>query len=164
MDQTMLATSLHAVASKVSGYHLAQGGGFWATGGLTARKVSGTGGAETAGIERGRPWRSINRGGRVWGEGPTEKVIWQVVEQCATDAGLPNTAPHDLCRTSAKLCRAGGGSWSRSRCCWGTRASKPRSSTSGRARILRTRRTIIGGWGLRSEGHRGTVDRNQSES
>ena len=42
-------------------------------------------------------------------DGLTEKVIWQVVEQYAADAGLPNIAPHDLRRTSAKLCRAGGG-------------------------------------------------------
>jgi site-specific recombinase XerD len=65
--------------------------------------------AEAAGIETGRLWRPINRGGRVWGQGLTEKVIWQVVEQYAADAGLPNIAPHDLRRTSAKLCRAGGG-------------------------------------------------------
>jgi integrase len=65
--------------------------------------------AEAAGIESGRLWRSINRGGRVWGHGLTEKVIWQVVEQYAADAALPSIAPHDLRRTSAKLCRAGGG-------------------------------------------------------
>lgn len=62
-----------------------------------------------AGIVDGRVWRSINRGGRVWGGGLTEKVIWHVVEQYAAEAGLPNIAPHDLRRTSAKLCRAGGG-------------------------------------------------------
>jgi site-specific recombinase XerD len=61
--------------------------------------------AEAAGIESGRLWRSINRGGRVWGDGLTEKVIWQVVEQYAADG----VAPHVLRRTSAKLCRAGGG-------------------------------------------------------
>ena len=65
--------------------------------------------AEAASIESGRLWRSINRGGRVWGEGLTEKVVWQVVEQYAAEAGLANIAPHDLRRTSAKLCRAGGG-------------------------------------------------------
>jgi integrase/recombinase XerD len=64
---------------------------------------------EAAAIDSGRLWRSINRGGRVWGDGLTEKVIWQVVEQYATEAGLANIAPHDLRRTSAKLCRAGGG-------------------------------------------------------
>jgi site-specific recombinase XerD len=62
-----------------------------------------------AGIERGRIWRSINRGGRVWGEGLTEKVVWHVVEQYAAEAGMTNVAPHDLRRTCAKLCRAGGG-------------------------------------------------------
>lgn len=58
-----------------------------------------------AGIESGRVWRSINRGGRVWGDGLSEKVIWQLVQEYAGDG----IAPHDLRRTSAKLCRAGGG-------------------------------------------------------
>jgi integrase len=58
-----------------------------------------------AGIESGRVWRSINRGGRVWGDGLTEKVV----EQYGAAAGLANIAPHDLRRTCAKLCRAGGG-------------------------------------------------------
>jgi site-specific recombinase XerD len=62
-----------------------------------------------AGIDSGRVWRAINRGGRVWGKGMTEKVVWHVVEQYAADTGLPGIAPHDLRRTSAKLCRAGGG-------------------------------------------------------
>ncbi len=64
---------------------------------------------EAAGIEGGRLWRSINRGGRVWGDGLTEKVIWQVVEQYAAEVGLTEIASHDLRRTCAKLCRAGGG-------------------------------------------------------
>jgi integrase/recombinase XerD len=64
---------------------------------------------EATGIDSGRVWRSINRGGRVWGEGLTEKVVWQVVGQYATVAGLANIGPHDLRRTSAKLCTAGGG-------------------------------------------------------
>lgn len=68
-------------------------------------KVSMDQWTEAAGIVGGRVWRSINRGGRIWGDGLTEKVIWQVVEQYAA-AGI---APHDLRRTSAKLCRAGGG-------------------------------------------------------
>ena len=63
---------------------------------------------EAAGIESGRVWRSINRGGRVWGDGLTEKVIWQVSSSTRLMAGS-NIAPHDLRRTSAKLCRAGGG-------------------------------------------------------
>jgi integrase len=61
------------------------------------------------GIESGRVWRSINRGGRVWGAGLTEKVVWYVVEQYAVLAGIANIAPHDLRRTCAKLCRTAGG-------------------------------------------------------
>lgn len=62
-----------------------------------------------AGIDAGRIWRPINRGGRTWGTGLTEKVVWQVVQQYANEAGLAHVAPHDLRRTCAKLCRAGGG-------------------------------------------------------
>jgi site-specific recombinase XerD len=51
-----------------------------------------------AGIENGRIWRSINRGGRVWGAGLTEKVVWYVVERYAAVAGISNIAPHDLRR------------------------------------------------------------------
>jgi len=64
---------------------------------------------DAAGIETGPVWRAVNRGGRVWGDGMTEKVVWYVVEQYAANAGLPEIAPHDLRRTCAKLCRAGGG-------------------------------------------------------
>jgi hypothetical protein len=41
--ETMLASSLHAVAGRVSGYHLAQGGrrGFFGAGGSTARTSVG---------------------------------------------------------------------------------------------------------------------------
>jgi site-specific recombinase XerD len=60
-------------------------------------------------IENGPVWRAINRGGRVWGKRLSEKAVWHVVEQYAADAGLPDIAPHDLRRTCAKLCRAGGG-------------------------------------------------------
>lgn len=45
----------------------------------------------------------------MWGQGLTEKVVWHVVERYAAEAGLANIAPHDLRRTCAKLCRAGGG-------------------------------------------------------
>jgi site-specific recombinase XerD len=64
---------------------------------------------DATGITSGRIWLPINKGGRLWGGGLTEKVIWQVVEQYAAEVGLANVAPHDLRRTSVKLCRAGGG-------------------------------------------------------
>jgi site-specific recombinase XerD len=65
--------------------------------------------AQAAGITTGRVWLSINKGGRIWGGGLTEKVIWQVLQEYAQAAGLPPIAPHDMRRTCAKLCRTAGG-------------------------------------------------------
>jgi site-specific recombinase XerD len=100
-----------------------------------------------AAIESGRVWRSINRGGRVWGDGLTEKVIWHVVERYASEAGwrisrlMTYGGPRRSCAGQAA------GSWNRSRYCWGTHQCGPPSGTWGRGRILPMRPTIIWGWG-----------------
>jgi site-specific recombinase XerD len=60
-------------------------------------------------VVEGRVFRPINRAGRVTGEVLGEKVIWQLIKPYADAAGVPGIAPHDLRRTCAKLCRAGGG-------------------------------------------------------
>ena len=39
----------------------------------------------------------------------SEKVAWQMLKTYVAGAGLPDIAPHDLRRTTAKLCRAAGG-------------------------------------------------------
>jgi hypothetical protein len=39
-----------------------------------------------AGITSGRPFRRVNRAGRVWGESMTEKVVWHVVREFAAKA------------------------------------------------------------------------------
>jgi integrase len=62
-----------------------------------------------AGLPDGRVFRPVNRGDRVQGEAMSEKVVWQMLQKYATDAGVPGFAPHDARRTCAKLCRAGGG-------------------------------------------------------
>jgi site-specific recombinase XerD len=62
-----------------------------------------------AGIASGRIWLAINKGGRPWGSGFSEKAVWSTLERYAAEVGLPNIAPHDLRRTCAKLCRAAGG-------------------------------------------------------
>ena len=51
-----------------------------------------------AGVAKGCVFRSINKGGRMYGNGLTATVV-----------SLKNLAPHDLRRTCAKLCRASGG-------------------------------------------------------
>src|SRR2546428_643847 len=40
---------------------------------------------------------------------PIGEIVWQLIKPYAASAGVPGIAPHDLRRTCAKLCRAGGG-------------------------------------------------------
>jgi integrase len=65
--------------------------------------------AASAGLSIGRVFRAIDRFGRVWGEGLTDKVVWLIVRQAALKIGVPQLAPHDLRRTCARLCYLGGG-------------------------------------------------------
>ena len=62
-----------------------------------------------AGLTSGRVFRRVNRAGRVWGDGITDKVVWHVVREFAKKAGIDKLAPHDLGRTCARLCHAAGG-------------------------------------------------------
>jgi site-specific recombinase XerD len=62
-----------------------------------------------AGVMDGHVFRPVNRADRITGEGLGEKVVWQLIKPYAAEAGVPGIAPHDLRRTCAKLCRAGGG-------------------------------------------------------
>jgi integrase/recombinase XerD len=62
-----------------------------------------------AGLAEGHVFRSVNRADRVTGESLGEKVVWQLIKPYAEAAGVPGISPHDLRRTCAKLCRAGGG-------------------------------------------------------
>jgi site-specific recombinase XerD len=62
-----------------------------------------------AAISEGRIFRKVNKAGRVWGDGISEKVVWHVVKQSAKVIGVAKLAPHDLRRTCARLCHAAGG-------------------------------------------------------
>ena len=65
--------------------------------------------AAAGGVASGHLFRPINRGNQVVGERMSEKVVWQMLKTWVAGAGLPDIAPHDLRRTTAKLCRAAGG-------------------------------------------------------
>jgi integrase len=54
-------------------------------------------------------FRAINNAGRVWGDGKSPKVLWDVVRSAAARAGIDKQAPHDLRRTCARLCHLAGG-------------------------------------------------------
>jgi integrase len=62
-----------------------------------------------AGVTEGHQFRPVNRGDQVCGDRMSEKVVWQMLKTYVVEAGLPDIAPHDLRRTTAKLCRAAGG-------------------------------------------------------
>ena len=64
---------------------------------------------EASGITEGTLFRSINKAGKVWGNGMTPKVLWEVVREGASRAGIEKLAPHDLRRTCARLCHLAGG-------------------------------------------------------
>jgi integrase len=62
-----------------------------------------------AAITNGPVFRAINKAGRVWGDGMSPKVLWDVVRATAAQAGIDKLAPHDLRRTCARLCHLAGG-------------------------------------------------------
>jgi integrase len=62
-----------------------------------------------AAIDRGKLFRRVNKAGRTWGDGMTEKAVWHIVKESARSIGVAKLAPHDLRRTCARLCRASGG-------------------------------------------------------
>jgi len=72
-------------------------------------KQSGDRWSLAAGINAGRLLRSINKAGRIWGDGFTPKVIWAIVKANAKSCGLATIAPHDLRRTCARPCHQAGG-------------------------------------------------------
>jgi hypothetical protein len=51
-----------------------------------------------ASINAGPLLRSINKAGKIWGDGFTPRGIWAIVKVNAKSCGLPTVAPHDLRR------------------------------------------------------------------
>jgi integrase len=72
-----------------------------------------------AGITHGVLFRAINKAGRVWGDGMSPKVLWDVVRAAAGRANIDKLAPHDLRRTCARLCHLAGGERDQIQCLLG---------------------------------------------
>ena len=62
-----------------------------------------------AAIDRAKLFRRVNKVGRTWGDGMTEKSVWHIVKEAAKTIGVAKVSPHDLRRTCARLCHASGG-------------------------------------------------------
>ena len=56
---------------------------------------------EASEITEGRVFRAINKAGKIWGDGMTAKVLWEIVKDAASRAGIEKLAPHDLRRYAA---------------------------------------------------------------
>jgi integrase len=56
---------------------------------------------EASGIKDDCLFRAINKSGKIWGQGMTPKVLWEIVKRAADAAGIDKLAPHDLRRTCA---------------------------------------------------------------
>ena len=66
--------------------------------------------AAKAAVVAGHVFRPVNRGDCIVGDSISEKIIWQLLRPYAAAVGWEaGIAPHDLRRTTAKLCRAAGG-------------------------------------------------------
>jgi integrase len=72
-------------------------------------KTAVDGWTAAAEITHGPVFRAINKTGRVWGDGMSPKVLWDVVRAAAARGGIDKLAPHDLRRTCARLCHLAGG-------------------------------------------------------
>jgi site-specific recombinase XerD len=64
---------------------------------------------QAANLTAGKLFRRVNKNGKAWGDGLTEKAVWHVVREYARKAGIDRLAPHDLRRTCARLCHSAGG-------------------------------------------------------
>jgi site-specific recombinase XerD len=62
-----------------------------------------------ANLTSGKLFRRVNKNGKSWGEGLTDKAVWHVVREYARKAAIETLAPHDLRRTCARLCHTAGG-------------------------------------------------------
>jgi hypothetical protein len=85
-------------------------------------------------ITHGPVFRAINKAGRVWGDGMSPKVLWDVVRAAATRAGIDKLAPHDLRRACARLCISRVANWTRFSSCSGTSRFRRQSATSDASR------------------------------
>jgi integrase len=96
-----------------------------------------------AGITEGTVFRAINKTGRVWGDGMTAKVLWDVGRAAAAKTGIEKLAPHDLRRHAGAGITGGHAhgfaispvaSWTRFSSSSGTCPFRRPSATSGASR------------------------------
>jgi hypothetical protein len=48
-------------------------------------------------------FRAINKSGKIWGQGMTPKVLWEIVKRAVETADIDKLALHDLRRTHVRV-------------------------------------------------------------
>jgi site-specific recombinase XerD len=51
---------------------------------------------QAANLTAGKLFRRVNKNGKTWGDGLTEKAVWHAVREYARKGGIEGLAPHDL--------------------------------------------------------------------
>lgn len=97
--------------------------------------------SNAAGITKGTVFRSINKSGSVWGEGMTPKVLWEVVKEAASRAGIEKLAPHDLRRYARGCATLPAANWTRLNSCSATSLSRRPNDISGASKTCALRST-----------------------
>ena len=94
-------------------------------------------------ITHGPVFRAINKAGRVWGDGMSPKVLWDVVRAAAGRAGIEKLAPHDLVARVRDSVTWRAANWIRFDSCWATSRSRRRNATLAANSDYDTRSTIV---------------------
>jgi hypothetical protein len=87
-----------------------------------------------AAITHGPVFRAINKAGRVWGDGMSPKVPWDVVRAAAARAGIDKLAPHDCGAPALASATSRVANWIRSSFYSATSPSRRRSAISDASR------------------------------
>jgi integrase len=84
---------------------------------------------DSANVTHGPVFRAINKAGRVWGNGMSPKVLWDVVRAAAARAGIDKLAPHDLRARARDSVIWRLASWIKSNSSWAMSQSRRQSAT-----------------------------------
>ena len=80
-------------------------------------------------ITPGPIFRAINKTGRVWGDGMSPKVLWDVVRAAAARADIDKLALMTSGAHAPGCVTSRVGNWTRSSFCWGTFRFRPPNAT-----------------------------------
>ena len=85
---------------------------------------------QAANLSSGKLFRRVNKNGKAWGEGMTEKAVWHVVREYAAKLALRSWPRTTFAERARGCAMRPEGSWNRFNFSSGTSRSRPQSDTS----------------------------------